>query len=178
MDLTNKQFFTLCIICIGLYYISLKIGNYVRKKKEVKEKPVKDYINKVIGSINRMNGSEFEDFCEFVFKDIGYKVKQTPKSRDGGKDLILNTKKGKVYVEIKRYSSKNLVNSSLVLKLIGSAVSDGVNECIFLTTSGYTKDAIDTAENSRVKIKLIDIDGFIDILKECNHNNIVRYLGY
>ena len=177
MDLNSDGFVILSIVFIGLYFVSLFFGN-VSEKRELKQRAVKDYINKVIYRINEMNGSQFEDFVEFVFRDIGYNVKQSPKTRDGGKDLILTTKKGKVYVEIKRYSSRNLVSSSLVLKLIGSAVSDGVYECIFLTTSGYTKDAINTAENSKVKIKLIDIDGFIDILKCCNHNNIMRYLGY
>lgn len=176
--MSNKQFFMICLFSIGLYYVSLWIGNYFRNKKEVTEKPTKEYINKVIRSVNKMSGSQFEDFVGFIFKEIGYKVKQTPKTRDGGKDLILHTKNKKIYVEVKRYASKNLISSSLVLKLIGSAVSDGVNECIFLTTSGYTKDAIDTAENSKVKIKLIDIDGFIDILKVCNTNKVLRYLGY
>ena len=178
MDLNNKEFFILCILCVGLYYVSLWIGNYFRNKKEIKEKPTRDYIAKVIKAINRMNGSQFEDFVGFIFRDLGYKVYQTPKTRDGGKDLIVRTDKGKMYVEIKRYASKNLVSSSHVLKLIGSAVSDGVEQCLFLTTSGYTKDAIDTAENSKVNIKLIDLGGFEDILKACNVNRVLSYLGY
>ncbi len=178
MDLTNKQFFTLCIVCIGLYYISFWIGDYFRKKRIIKQKPTKDYIAKVIRSINKMNGSQFEDFVGFVFREAGYKVYQTKKTRDGGKDLILKTDKGKMYVEIKRYASRNLVSSSHVLKLIGSAVSDGVKQCLFVTTSGYTKDAIELAESSKVDVKLIDLNGFEDILKACNFNRVLRYLGY
>lgn len=176
--MNNKQFFMICILSIGLYYVSLWVGNYFRNKKEIKEKPTREYVNKVIGSINKMNGGQFEDFISFLFKEMGYKVQQTPKSRDGGKDLILKTQKGKVYVEIKRYASKNLVSSPLVLKLIGSAVSDGVNNCIFLTTSGYTNDAIDLAENSKVNVNLIDINGVIDMIKMCNSDKVLKYLGY
>ena len=83
-----------------------------------------------------------------------------------------------MYVEIKRYASSNLVTAPLVLKLIGSAVSDGVNKCLFLTTSGYTNDAIDTAEKSKVDIKLVDINGFVDMCKMCDADNVLRYLGY
>lgn len=158
--------------------INAAIKRNIDMRREIKEYPIKEYVNKVISSVNRMDGGQFEDFMSFIFEEIGYSVKQTPKTRDGGKDLILNTKDGKVYVEIKRYSSKNLISSSLILKLIGSAVSDGVNKCIFLTTSGYTKDAIETARKSKVDIKLIDIDGFIDMVKDCRSDRVLNYLGY
>lgn len=174
----NKQFFTICILSIILYYVGLGINKVKTKKKEQREYPINVYIDKVISSVNKMNGSEFEDFVEYIFKEMGFKAEQTPKTRDGGKDLILSTKDGKMYVEIKRYASSNLVTSPLVLKLIGSAVSDGVNKCLFLTTSGYTNDAIDTAEKSKVDIKLIDINGFVDMCKMCDADNVLRYLGY
>lgn len=174
----NKQFFTTALLLVALYYISYVLGKYYRNKKEISEKPTRDYVDKVIKSINSMNGSQFEDFIGFIFKELGYKVQQTPKTRDGGKDLILKTKEGKIYVEVKRYASKNLISSPLVLKLIGSAVSDGVNNCIFLTTSKYTNDAIELADNSKVKIKLIDIDGVVDMIKKCNSNRVLGYLGY
>lgn len=176
MDL--NRYFVIVIAYISLYWVSLQIGKLVRKKRAIKSKPTKDYINKVINSINSMNGHQFEDFISFIYKELGYTVRQTPKTRDGGKDLVLRTKEGKVYVEIKRYSSKNLVSSPLLLKLIGSAVSDGVNNCIFLTTSGYTSDAKELAKNSKVKIKLIDINGVVDMVKKCNSNKVLSYLGY
>lgn len=176
--MSDKQFFIIFTISALLYFVSYKGGEFLRKRKEIKDKPVKDYINKVIISINKMNGAEFEDFVGFIFKEMGFKVKQTPKTRDGGKDLIIKTAKGKAYVEVKRYSSNNPISSSLVLKLIGSAVSDGVNECIFLTTSRYTCDAIDLADNSKVNIKLIDLDGFKDMIKKCNSGRVLGYLGY
>lgn len=176
--MSDKQFFIIFMVSALLYFVSYKSGEYLRKRKEIKDKPVKDYLNKVILSINKMNGSEFEDFVSFVFKELGFKVKQTAKTRDGGKDLILKTTKGKVYVEVKRYSSKNPISSSLVLKLIGSAVSDGINECIFLTTSRYTKDALELVENSKVNVKLIDLDGFKDMIKKCNSGRVLGYLGY
>lgn len=174
----NEGFFKTCLILASLYYISYLLGNFYRSKKAKKQKPIEDYIDKVIKSINSMDGHQFEDFISYIYKELGYTVRQMPKTRDGGKDLILRTKEGKVYVEIKRYSSKNLVSSPLILKLIGSAVSDGVNNCIFLTTSGYTNDAKELAKNSKVKIKLIDINGVVDMVKKCNSNKVLSYLGY
>lgn len=174
--MSNKNFFLICILSVGLYYISLWTGNFVRRKKAPKRKVTKDYIDNVIKAINRMDGGQFEDFVGFLFREMGYRVKQTPKTRDGGKDLVLNTQKGKVYVEVKRYASKNLISSTLVLKLIGSAVSDGVNRCLFLTTSGYTKDAVALAESSKIRIDLVDLDGIIDMLKKCNSNRVMKYL--
>lgn len=172
----NKVF--VIIFYLALYYISLQLGKFIRRKKEIKNKPTKEYVNKIIDAINKMNGNQFEDFISFIFNELGYRVKQTPKTRDGGKDIILNTKKGKVYVEVKRYASKNLISSPLLLKLIGSAVSDGVNKCLFLTTSGYTKDAIALAKSSKISINLIDLDGVIDMAKKCNYNRVLRYLEH
>lgn len=174
----NKQFFTICIFSIILYYVGLAINKMKSQRKEKEEYPINVYINKVISSVNKMNGSQFEDFVEYIFKEMGFKVKQTPKTRDGGKDLILTTEDGRIYVEIKRYATSNLVSSTLILKLIGSAVSDGVEKCLFLTTSGFTNDAIDTAEKSKVEIKLVDINGFVDMCKMCDSDNVLRYLGY
>lgn len=158
-------------------WINVAITSYRERKRVIKTYPIDIYIDKILQAVNNMTGSEFEDFIRYVFADIGYDVKSTPKSRDGGKDLILKTKQGKVYVEIKRYSSKNLVSAPLVLKLIGSAATDGVKKCIFLTTSGYTKDAIATAENSKIDIELIDFNGFVDLCKRCDRNRILGYLG-
>lgn len=174
----DNVYIYLFIFILIITSINSLIRRNIDMRREIKEYPVKEYVNKVISSVNRMDGGQFEDFMSFIFGELGYSVKQTPKTRDGGKDLILNTSDGKVYVEIKRYASKNLVSSSLVLKLIGSAVSDGVNKCIFLTTSGYTGDAIETARKSKVDIKLIDIDGFIDMVKDCRSDRILNYLGY
>lgn len=164
--------------CILAYIIGLVINKTVIKKRHDVEMDDRAYYNKIVASINKMNGSQFEDFVGYIFKDLGIKAKATPKTRDGGKDFILKTKDGTVYVEVKRYSSKNLISSPTVLKLLGSAVSDGVAKCLFITTSRFTKDAINLAENSKIPIELIDIDGFLDMCKKCNKGGVLNYLGY
>ena len=177
-DLLDNVYVYLFIFILIITTINSFIKRNIEMRREIKEYPIKEYVNKVISSVNKMDGGQFEDFMSFIFEEMGYNVRQTPKTRDGGKDLILNTKDGKIYVEIKRYASKNLISSSLILKLIGSAVSDGVDKCIFLTTSGYTNDAMEVAKKSKVDIKLIDIDGFIDMVKSCRADKVLSYLGY
>lgn len=174
----NNVYLYVFLFFVSIAWIKFFIQKLVQEKREKKEYPIRLYTNKILQSVNNMTGSQFEDFVEYIYKSIGYKVKATPKTRDGGKDLIIYTNSGKIYVEVKRYESSSLITSSLVLKLIGSAASDGVKKCIFLTTSGFTKDAIKTANNSKIKVDLIDIEGFLDICKQCNQNKVLNYLKY
>lgn len=179
--MSDNIYVSIFLILMFLMWANVLVGNFREKRrinKEIKEYPINVYINKILQRVENMTGSQFEDFVSYVFSDIGYRVKPTKKTRDGGKDLILYTKQGKVYVEIKRYSNNNLITSPLVLKLIGSSATDGVKKCIFLTTSYFTKDAIETAEKSKIDIKLIDLEGFIDICKVCDQEKILNYLGY
>lgn len=165
------------IWCIVAYFVGFIINKTVVKDKVKVKIEEQVFLEKVTSAINKMDGSQFEDFVGYVFRDLGKKVKETGKTRDGGKDLILFEPSGKVYIEIKRYASKNLVSSPAILKLIGSAVSDGVNKCLFLTTSGYTKDAIKTAEKSKVPIELMDLSSFLNMCKDCNRQKVLEYIA-
>lgn len=176
--MSDNVYLSIFIIFFMWAVIKASFQKSVRTKREIKEYPVKLYIDKVASAVQRMNGHEFEEFVGYIFSSLGYETQITSKSRDGGKDLILGTGKGKIYVEVKRYAENNLISSPLILKLVGSAANDGVSKCIFLTTSGYTKDAIETAERSKINIDLLDYEGFIDLCKECKQDNILTFLGY
>lgn len=157
---------------IYLYFDSKKYRktiNYVQEKKISDE----EYKNKVERAISYMNGYEFEDFMVLLFNSLGHKAKRTKGSRDMGKDIILNKN---CYVECKCFSKGN-VTSPMVNKLIGSAVSDGISKCMFITTSGYTKDAITVIQkaSSNIDIEYWYLD---DILRSCMKVNRDRILNY
>jgi hypothetical protein len=111
--------------------------------------------------IMNMSGREFEIFMAELFKIIGYKVKLTQETKDGGKDLILYSDKGCTYVELKRWDTKNEIGRVLLQKLVGSAVADNVNNMIFITTSGYNKNAYEYAK----KLNNLELWDIIDIMK-------------
>lgn len=165
------------IVTIYLIYIKL-FGNKKLKIKEYKKIQVQEYKDKIINSINNMSGRDFECFVGYIFERLGYKVNVTQASRDGGKDLILKKDGITTYVELKRYASKNKINSTQVLKLIGSACADGVHNVIFITTSSYSNDCYNIKSNKDMNIQLLDLDDFIDMCIECPQWEVLEMLGY
>lgn len=112
--------------------------------------------------IMNMSGREFEIFMAELFKRIGYQVKLTQESNDGGKDIILYSKTlGYTYVETKRWNKKYEVGRVILQKLVGSAAADNVNNMIFITTSGYNKNAYEYAK----KLNNLQLWDMTDIMK-------------
>lgn len=167
------------IILVVIYLIYIKLfGNKKLKIKEYKKIQVQEYQDKIIHSINNMSGRDFECFVGFIFECLGYKVNVTQASRDGGKDLIIKKDGITTYVELKRYASKNKINSTQVLKLIGSACADGVHNVIFITTSSYSNDCCNIQSNKNMNIQLLDLNDFIDMCMECPQWEVLERLGY
>ena len=112
--------------------------------------------------LRRLDPYEFEKVVGDYFRDCGYTVQQTKRTGDGGKDLIMY-KGGQIYfVEVKRYGKSHPVDRPLIQKLVGACHPVGAKG-IFITTSRFTKEAIDEAHRSG--IQLIDGDQFIKMLR-------------
>lgn len=112
--------------------------------------------------LRRLDPYQFEKVVGDYFRDCGYVVQQTKRSNDGGKDLIMYKCGQTYYVEVKRYGKGNPVSRPLIQKLVGACHPVGAKG-IFITTSRFTKEAIDEAHRSN--IELIDGDQFIRLLK-------------
>lgn len=132
--------------------------------------------------INRINNSTsflkempysdhriFEELVAEIFKEFGYSIELTKKTRDGGKDIIaLKRREGlveeKILIECKHWEDKVDVNP--VRNLIGVAISQEElpTGIILATTSYFTKDAEKIDINSAIKIELERKD-YEDILE-------------
>lgn len=158
------------------FLLACKIGSEWLIRKDLKDYNPEERINKqalfndIDYMISCMNGREFEEFCYFVLSQIGYKAKLTKSTRDGGKDIILYEDGQQIYVECKHYSENNHINTTHIHKLISVCVNDNIKNAIFITTSSYTKDAIELIENCKV----VNIDRWYkeDIFKACNYVDI------
>ena len=173
-----RIFFIVAIGILILTFIYMCFdGKRFRKEMEAfQQKKISDdeYKDKITRAIRYMNGYQFEDFMVLLFNSLGHKAKRTSGSKDMGKDIILDKN---CYVECKCYRKGN-VTSPMVNKLIGSAVSDGIDKCMFVTTNGYTKDALKIIEKASNKIN-IERWYLDDILNSCmnvNRNRILNYL--
>ena len=112
--------------------------------------------------LRRLDPYQFEKVVGDYFRDCGYVVQQTKRSNDGGKDLIMYKGGQTYYVEVKRYGKSHPVDRPLIQKLVGACHPNNAKG-IFVTTSRFTKGAIDEAHRSN--IQLIDGDQFIRLLK-------------
>jgi HJR/Mrr/RecB family endonuclease len=113
--------------------------------------------------INNMSGREFEVFMTEVFKTQDYtKVVLTQETSDGGKDIILYGNNGITYVETKRWKKELEVGRERLQKLVGAAIGDKIDNMIFITTSGYNKNAYEYAS----KINNLILWDMNDIMKQ------------
>jgi restriction system protein len=62
----------------------------------------------------------------------------------------------RVYVQAKRYQSENKIGPSAIRDFFGSLDMHKANKGLFVTTSGFTQAAVDTAERLGKRIVLID----------------------
>jgi restriction system protein len=89
----------------------------------------------------------------------------TPKSRDGGIDGIINEDKlglNKIYIQAKRYN-ENRVREIDIRNFIG-AMSGDTTKGIFVTTSTFDENAIKKARDAHHKIILIDGNDLVDLM--------------
>lgn len=90
------------------------------------------------------------------FKEAG---KAIGKSGDEGIDgTIKEDKLGLdiIYIQAKRWQPGNVVGRPEIHKFVGALAGQGAKKGIFITTSSYTKDAIEYIPRNETKIVLID----------------------
>lgn len=115
-----------------------------------------------INGILEMSPYEFEEFVLETLENQGYReLELTRRSGDLGVDIIGRTRRGKVVaVQCKRYAPGNKISSPALQTFFGMAKFQyEADVSIFVTTSGFTGDAINLAR--RHGIELIDGPGLV-----------------
>lgn len=102
------------------------------------------------------------------FKDAG---KAIGKSGDEGIDgTIKEDKLGLdiVYIQAKRWKHTNLVGRPELQKFVGALAGQGAKKGIFITTSSFTKEALDYTPKNETKIVLIDGEQLAQLMIDYN----------
>lgn len=125
-------------------------------------------VNLNIEAVDELNGYEFEDFLNSLFLKLNYKAYTTSKSGDFGADLLIEDKttKKKIVIQAKRY--KQNVGLAAVQEVHAAKAYYQADEAWVVTNSGYTKSAIELANNCNVK--LIDRSGLIKLMHKASKN--------
>ena len=115
--------------------------------------------------IKNMSHRDFELFVANIFEGLGFSVKTTQATRDGGKDII-STKSAPIpytlIIECKHWSENRKVDVSVVRSVYGVQMATQANQSVIVTSSKFTKDARKFAEEQKNLMALLDID---DLLK-------------
>ena len=95
-------------------------------------------------------------------------VEVTKRSSDGGVDVIANVKLGinemRIAMQVKRYQVNQKIDVIPIRALRGALTEHNAIQGVFITTSDFTKPAIETATNHQPLIKLVSGKALVDDL--------------
>lgn len=109
--------------------------------------------NLLIAELNSMSGYDFEELCFQYFKHTYNYVEQTSYAKDKGVDFIFKDIDGfRVAVQVKhRCESNKKITLSEINQLNGARRAHNCSRGCFITSTGYTKDAINHADDLHIK---------------------------
>ncbi|WP_256815811.1 restriction endonuclease [Cytobacillus sp. Bac17] len=120
--------------------------------------------------MQKIDPRKFEELVAELFNRKGYDVSLTQRTRDGGKDIyaIKNDSIASTLfvIETKRYSKTNKVGVEIVRSLYGVKTAERANVGMIVTTSSFTKAAIDFASPLNYELSLRDFENLKEWLKE------------
>lgn len=114
----------------------------------------------------------FEELVAELFHRMGYTVELTPRTRDGGLDIIAIERSdlgaAMTLIECKRYSERNHVGVDVVRGLYGVVEQRRATRGIIATTSYFTRDAAAFRDTVQYRLTLADFDVLSRYLREWN----------
>lgn len=135
-------------------------SSYTKIKQSVYEE--------IIDTILSKSPLEFERLVVQLLQKMGYggEIKDsglvTKASNDGGIDGIIKEDVlglGRIHIQAKRYAKDNSVGRAEIQGFVGALAVAQSNKGVFITTSKYSKGALDYAENLNGSTTLVLIDG-------------------
>jgi restriction system protein len=130
----------------------------------------------LLGSVKHSTPTFFEKLVVELLLAMGYGGSRKDageaigKSGDGGIDGIIKEDKlglDVIYIQAKRWG-ENPVGSKEIRNFVGSLVGHKANKGVFITTSSYTKDALEYVKTINHKVILIDGELLTELMIENN----------
>lgn len=108
----------------------------------------------------KLDPRNFEELVAELLSRQGYKPTLTPRTRDGGYDIMATRRDGlgeHLYlVECKRYAPENKVGVAQVRGIYGVAKAHAANKAVLVTTSSFSCDALAFAKPLKYDLSLND----------------------
>lgn len=129
------------------------------KKNEIEKLKVKQY--RKLDFLYALSPLAFEDAIIEMFRNLGYKVNQTPYSNDRGKDGIAYKNNKKYLIECKRYEKNTKIGRPHLQKFFAAIYEEKAVKGFFVTTSIFADTAYEYAEANNIELingsKLIEL---------------------
>jgi len=129
----------------------------------------------LLSRVLEQSPSFFERLIVDLLVGMGYggshedAARQLGRSGDGGIDGIIDEDRlglDRIYVQAKRYAAGSVVGRPEVQGFVGSLVGLGANKGVFVTTSNFSKQALDYAKALQQRVILIDGARLTDLMVE------------
>jgi restriction system protein len=133
----------------------------IRKTEKTR---IEELNNLVFENIINVDAFKFEYLIARLFQEMGYKVRITPKSNDGGKDLILRKGDDLIFVECKRHKESNKIGRPVIQKFHSAIITGKAKKGIVVTTSYFTDTVFEYSSVRDGSIELIDRNKLKELL--------------
>lgn len=154
----------------------LNINKRFNELRRIEKVRIKDEFNLKFENIINVNHFEFEYLIARLFQELGYKVRQTPKSNDGGKDLILRMNNDLIFVEVKKNSETNKIGRPIIQKFHSALITGKAKKGLIVTTSYFAQTVYEHPAIKSGEIELIDRDKLRELLVGVfGENNILSF---
>ena len=137
------------------------MNEYMRRMscKSSAEKIYKTYIYDPYG---------FEAFIADVYKKQGYDAHTTPKTNDGGYDVYAERDGYSAIIECKCYAADNKIGRPMIQKLVGANQIENADHMVFITTSSFSKEALEYA--AKTGVQTIDGQQLVEMISKNTDN--------
>ena len=121
--------------------------------------------------MQHLNPRQFEELVAELFRAKGYTVELTPRTRDGGLDIIAIKKddvgSAMTLIECKRYAMSNKVGVAVVRGLYGVVEERQATRGVIATTSRFTRGAVALVRDKHeYRMALADFDRMTEFLRD------------
>ncbi|WP_337653096.1 restriction endonuclease [Halomontanus rarus] len=122
-----------------------------------------------------MDDYEFEHFVSDLWEEMGWSCKVSTASNDKGIDVRAkkaNPYEQKALIQAKRYAEGNKVGSPAIQQYSSLKHQENkVDKVIVVTTSSYSRNAVELADD--LNVKLIDGDDLVDLIDQEGADELV-----
>lgn len=148
------------------------------------QKIKKDLSQELLGYVKQSSPRFFERLVVELLLSMGYGGSRKDagqaigQSGDGGIDGIIKEDKlglDVIYLQAKRW--ENVVGSKEIRNFVGSLVGQKANKGVFITTSGFTRDALEYVKSITHKVILIDGEMLTQLMIE-NNIGVSKVISY